>query len=120
LAQLGDALINFIYSAARSRVLKKPSGVKVPDRVLSKALLMASPEKAPRRLGLGGRGDLVEAEIAEAWLDGRITVDEAIDLVARHLKPEDFYTRRGEGEAAAKAIAALLVEVRRRADEGRD
>ncbi len=94
--------------------------MKVPDRVLSRALLIASRgERTPRRLGLGGRGDLVEAEIAEAWLEGRITVDEAIELVARYLKPEDFYTRRGEGEAAAKAIAALLIEVRKRADEGR-
>lgn len=66
LARLGDALINFVASAALSLRVGRAQGVKVPDKLLREVASM---------LGLRGLGelmpeDIVEALVAYSWLKG--------------------------------------------------
>jgi len=62
LAKLGDSLVNFTYSLAKSLVLKRPEAWKVSDRVLSRALEDACLLKIlPKRSDRHSKGDAVEA-----------------------------------------------------------
>jgi len=107
LAQLGDAFVNLVYSLAKSRHLGTPVGEKVPDRVLSEALGMSG-LPAPARLKCGERGNIVEAALAQAWIGGMMTIDEAADAVLQELSRMRFRSAALEREAAARAFSTLL------------
>jgi len=101
LAELGDSLVNFLYSAAKSRVLGKFCGERVSNKVLAEALRRAGLRaELPRRVDVHVRGDAAEALIAYAWVSNLLRIDEAIDFLASHLE-----RRLGEGEFEASIIA---------------
>mgnify|MGYP000445086783 CR=1 FL=1 len=86
LAELGDCLLNFLVSAAKSRVLGRFCGERVPNKVLVLALDKSGLRYLlPKRLKPHARSNAVEALIAYAWLMRVITIDEAIDILASRL-----------------------------------
>ena len=81
----GDALINFLYSLAKSRVTSNWTGEKVSNYVLSEALI-ASDVKQPGGLDKHEKGDYVEGYIAEAWISGLITTEDAVRVLMDTLR----------------------------------
>ncbi len=110
LARLGDAFVNLVFSYAKTKVKGRPSGEKVPDRVLSRALEL-SRIPFPRRLNHGERGDFVEAAIDFSWMRGHISLDDAVEVLVSEMSISDSVSEsRGlEREAAARGFARLLL-----------
>lgn len=80
-ARLGDAVVNFVVSAALTLEEGRPVGVKVPDELL---------RRVAREAGLERRGalqpeDLFEALVARAWLEG-LTCEEMVRAVLAGLR----------------------------------
>lgn len=119
LARLGDAFVNLAFSYAKTRVKGRPCGEKVPDRVLSKALEFAK-VPFPRRLDHGGRGDIVEATLARAWMAGALSLDEAVSAISSELALADSVSesRALEREAASRAFSRLLLLCMERLGKG--
>lgn len=110
LARLGDAFINLAFSYAKTKVKGRPCGEKVPDRVLSEALVL-SKVPFPKRLDHGGRGDIVEAALARSWMMGILTLDEAVSVIAAELSLSHAVSesRALERGASARAFSRLLL-----------
>lgn len=108
-AKLGDALVNLIYSIAKSLVLKKATGTKVSDSVLSEAY-----QKSLWREELGLRGkkdfvaDRVEALILFFWIHRSVSLNTFITPLVSHLKPELLHHPREEHITAVLAFTSLL------------
>lgn len=112
LAKLGDSLVNFTYSLAKSLVLKKPDAWKVSDKVLSRALEDACLLKIlPKRSDRHSRGDAVEALLAYAWLVEIFNLKDVVMILKKEMSPEDFGNKKLEAKAAVKAFKRLLKEV---------
>jgi hypothetical protein len=112
LAKLGDSLVNFMYSLAKSLVLKKPDAWKVSDKVLSRALEDACLLKIlPKRSDRHSKGDAVEALLAYAWLVETFDLKDAVMILRKEMDPEDFSNKKLEVKAAVKAFKRLLEEV---------
>jgi len=113
LAKLGDALVNFIYSLAKSLILGKLDAWKVSDAVLSQALENASLLKLlPKRSDKHSRGDAVEALLAYAWIMGIFDIKNAVTLLREEIKQDDFSSKKLEKIAAVRGFKRLLEEVR--------
>ncbi len=109
LAQLGDNFINFIYSLAKSIVLKSPEGWKVSANVLSQAMKDADLRKvAPKRASSHDIGDFAEALVAHCWLSKKISMDEAIGILSENLKGGNFSDIKKEERTATVAFTELL------------
>ncbi|KXA91731.1 hypothetical protein AKJ57_00135 [candidate division MSBL1 archaeon SCGC-AAA259A05] len=109
LAKLGDALANLIYSLARSRARGRPDGAKAPNRVLSGALdKVGLRNLAPSRVDRHRLGDVAEAAIAFAWLEGEVGIEEAAEVVSGPLMERDFESRRDVQEGAEEGFKELL------------
>jgi len=115
LAQVGDALVNFIYSIARSQVLSKRTGKKVNRTILSEALKSADLRHLARpRANAHDLADTVEAIVAYAWGKKVLTIEEMILILvknldlgkteARSIVEENFY--------ATEAFKSLLEEIK--------
>jgi hypothetical protein len=108
-AKLGDALVNLIYSLAKSLVLKKATGTKVSDSILSEAY-----RKSLWREELGFRGkkdfvaDRVEALILFFWIHRSVSLDTFVSPLVSHLKPELLHHPREEHRVAIQAFKNLL------------
>jgi len=112
LAKLGDSLVNFTYSLAKSLVLKKPDAWKVSDKVLSRALEDACLLKIlPKRSDRHSRGDAVEALLAYAWLVEIFNIKDVVRALKEEMEPMDFSNKRLEVNAAVKAFKRLLEKV---------
>ncbi len=96
-AELGDAVVNFVVSAALTLESGKPVGVKVPDKLLRKV----AREEGLARLGSLHPEDIFEALAARAWLEG-FTCEEMVQLTARGL-------RRGGLEAGLRELLQALL-----------
>ncbi|MHA1722194.1 MAG: ribonuclease III family protein [Candidatus Baldrarchaeia archaeon] len=113
LAKLGDALVNFIYSLAKSLILGKLDAWKVSDAVLSQALENASLLKLlPKRSDKHSRGDAVEALLAYAWIMGIFDIKNAVMLLKDEMKRDDFSNKSLEKIAAVRAFKKLLEEIK--------
>ncbi|MEX2702161.1 MAG: ribonuclease III family protein [Candidatus Baldrarchaeota archaeon] len=113
LAKLGDVLVNFIYSLAKSLILGRLDAWKVSDAVLSRALKDASLLKIlPRRSDRHSRGDAVEALIAYAWIMGAFDIENAVMLFKEEIRQSDFNNKKLETIAAVKAFKKLLEEIK--------
>lgn len=113
LAKLGDVLVNFIYSLAKSLVLGKLDAWKVSDAVLSRALEETSLLTVlPKRSDRHSRGDAVEALIAYAWIMGIFDIENAVMLFKEEMKQNDFNSKKLEAVAAARAFRKLLEEIK--------
>jgi len=109
LAKLGDILVNFCYSLAKSFVLGEATGEKVRDSVLARAI-RATPAylHIGRRTDAGRAADAYEAIMAYLWLSGKITVQGIVDSLVMTLNLEPNISRKREGDAAAISFQILL------------
>lgn len=115
LSKLGDSLLNFIYSLNLSLSQGTPSGGKVPNRVLARAMEHSShKDLVPRRSDSHRKGDIVEAIFAYAWLKGNLEIGRAVQFIARRLDPgalpinQDQYAR-ALGELMDKLLEEMGV-----------
>ncbi|WP_456423477.1 ribonuclease III family protein [Thermococcus sp.] len=114
LAKFGDSLLNFIFSLALSEYLGRPTGERVPNASLALALEMSGLRKlAPPRSDKHTRGDVAEAIVAYAWLEGLITIDEAVQLIRENLTEDVTHFVRKK-EAIGRALAVLYSEIGKR------
>jgi len=108
-AKLGDALVNLIYSIAKSLVLKKATGTKVSDSALSEAYRKSLWRE---KLGLRGKKDFVadrvEALVLFFWIHRSVSLDMIITPLVSQLKPEQLHHPREEHPAAVLAFKNLL------------
>jgi ribonuclease III-like protein len=98
LAQFGDALMNFAYSLALTETTGKPTGTRVPDKVLAEAAVKAGLRKSlPRRVGRGEIANGLEALLGYSWLQRHLTLDEISScLKTESLTPADNFARLAE------------------------
>lgn len=93
LASLGDSYVNFVYSLAVSQKTGHPTGAKVNNEVLSKAV-EASGLRAllPHRVDRHARGNAAEALLVFAWLQDALEMDECIRVLSQKDPVEGFAT----------------------------
>jgi len=114
LAKLGDSLVNLVFSLALSEYLGKPTGERVPNASLALALEMAGLRHiVPSRTDKHGKGDVAEALFAYAWLEGRITIEEAVEILRQNLNEDVVHFTRKK-EVIGKAFAVLYKEIGKR------
>jgi hypothetical protein len=106
LSKLGDSLLNFIYSLNLSLSQGIPSGGKIPNRVLARAIECSSHrELVPRRSDSHRKGDIVEAIFAYAWLKGNLEIGNSVEFIARRL---DSAGRPINHDQYARALGELM------------
>jgi len=95
LAQLGDALLNFAFSMALTERTGKPTGTRVPDKILAQAAVEAGlRENLPRRVNRGDVANSLEALVGSVWLEKLISLDEIITcLKAESLDPSQNFVQ---------------------------
>lgn len=121
LAKLGDTLVNLIYSLARSMAQGEPDGAKASNKVLSESLRMAGLRNlAPSRIDRHRLGDITEAMIAFAWLQGRIEIEEAAEILSDSLREADFQSRREVLKASGEGFKNLLITISERISIAKD
>ena len=111
---MGDTLVNFVYSVARSRVLGKCTGKRVSRTVLADALKAAElRDLAKTRADAHDLADTVEALVAYAWAAGALTIEEMVGILAVHLDESTLKMRdlKAETAQAAEAFKNLLAEM---------
>ena len=109
LAKVGDNLVNFIYSLAKSVVLGHTTGEKVRDSVLARAIRATKVySQISRRTDAGRAADAYEAIMAYLWMTGRITIQEAVESLTKTLHIDSKTNRKKEGEVAAQSFQYLL------------
>lgn len=98
LAQFGDSLLNFAYSLALTQTSGTPRGLKIQDKVLAEASAKSGLRKLmPRRVDRGDVANAVEALLAYAWLQKRISLDEIVAcLQTDTISPSDNFARLAE------------------------
>jgi len=103
LASLGDAFVNFVYSIALSDKLGEPVGAKVNSQILADALRKAGlRRRLPSRTDRHTQGDAAEALIVYAWLQGILTLSEAIQVIEE------------KAEEPVEAFTTLLTQIEKR------
>ncbi len=109
LAKVGDNLINFIYSLAKSVVLGQTTGEKVRDSILARAIRATSVYRhISRRTDAGRAADAYEAIMAYLWMTGKITIPQAVESLTKTLHIDSKTSRKKEGEVAALSFQYLL------------
>jgi hypothetical protein len=109
LAKLGDGLVNFCYSLAKSLVLGEATGEKVRDSVLARAIRATSIyHHMKRRTDAGRAGDAYEAIMAYLWMSEKITISDMVDALSKSLDITSTTSRKREGEIAAEAFQKFL------------
>jgi len=104
LAKLGDAYVNFVYSLALSLRLQRPTGAKVNNQILARAIKNAGlREMLPRRMDRHVQGNAAEALIAYAWLRKSLSLEDCLKFL-------------GEDKNAEEVFANLLKEIGKRLD----
>jgi hypothetical protein len=99
LALLGDAIVNFIASAALS-LQKGATGIKVSGKVLQSVYNLS----ILATLDIEGidKGEAVEAFLAYAWLNNMFTCEDGVKVVYGSLK---------KGKNLDEALAGLIDKV---------
>ena len=110
-AKLGDALVNFIYSIAKSIVSGIPTGTKVSDSILSEAYKGSLWHKT-NALKLSGKknriADAVEALILFFWIHKGLNLKELIEPLESQLDPNRLRHPKEEHLSAVFSFQALL------------
>jgi hypothetical protein len=93
LASLGDSYVNFVYSLAMSQKHGRPTGAKVSNQILARAV-EASGLRAllPHRVDKHARGNAAEALLVFAWLQNTMEMDECIKVLSKKDPVEAFVT----------------------------
>jgi dsRNA-specific ribonuclease len=120
LAQIGDELVNFVYSVAKSIYLTKNSpknniiltSKKVGRKILATALKKANLKQfAKNRADAHDLADTVEAIISYIWLSKKMQVEDLIDFLVDHFEG-NLNDRNEEINQAQKAFEQLLNHVK--------
>jgi dsRNA-specific ribonuclease len=112
LAKLGDNLVNLCYSLAKSEVLMGPTGEKVRDSVLARAIRDTPVyTHIGRRTDSGVAADAYEAIMAYLWLTGNLTIEAIVSNLVQELDIDSETNRKQEGEIASRAFRKLLLDV---------
>jgi len=120
LAQIGDGIVNFTYSIAKSIILTRSSnfnncirtGKKVSKIILSNALKNAGMRGFARnRADAHDIADTAEAIVAYVWLNNDMSMEQMIDFLADHLNG-NLYDRKEEIELATAAFTRLLAHLK--------
>ena len=110
LAKLGDSLVNLCYSLAKSEVLKEPTGEKVRDSILARAIRDTLVYNSiGRRTDSGTAADAYEAIMAYLWLTGNLTIESIVSNLVQELDIDSATNRKREGEIASRAFQKLLL-----------
>ncbi len=113
-SKLGDALVNFLYSLAKSAVSTQATGTKVSDFVLATAY-RSSLWMDNDRLTLKGKkgylADHVEALILYFWVFEFVSLEEMVKHLIKELKPEKLSHPREEEQIAVLSFKNLLNEL---------
>ncbi|NJD99200.1 hypothetical protein E3E26_05320 [Thermococcus sp. LS1] len=116
LSKFGDSLINFVFSLALSEYLGRPTGERVPNASLSIALeLSGLRHVVPPRTDKHGKGDIAEAIFAYAWLEEKITVEEAVEILKENFTEDVTHFSRRK-EAIGRAFAEVFKVIKGRLD----
>ena len=110
-AKLGDSLVNFIYSLAKSGVTKSPTGTKVSDAILAKAYRSSLWMKTDYLKLKGKKGQLadqVEALVLFFWIHKLISIDNFVSVLMENLIPSKLHHPREEEETAIVAFKSIL------------
>lgn len=109
LAKVGDNLVNFVYSLAKSVILGHTTGEKVRDSVLARAIRATTVyNHFSRRTDVGRAADAYEAIMAYLWMTGKITIQEAVESITESLQIDSKTSRKKEGEVSALSFQYLL------------
>ena len=109
LAKVGDNLVNFCYSLAKSLVLGYTTGEKVRDSVLARAIRSTSIyHHMNRRADAGRAGDAYEAIMAYLWMKGVVSISDIVSSLSATLDIDNTTSRKKEGEIAAESFRKLL------------
>jgi hypothetical protein len=93
LASLGDSYVNFVFSLALSQKTGHPTGAKVNNQVLSKAVEASGLRRLlPHRVDKHARGNAAEALLVFAWLQDTLEMDECIKVLSQKDPVEGFAT----------------------------
>ena len=112
LAKVGDNLVNFCYSLAKSIVLGCATGEKVRDSVLARAIRATSVyQYMNRRTDAGRAADAYEALMAYLWMIEKISISDLVNSLSESLDITNTTSRKKEGEIAALAFQKFLEEV---------
>lgn len=121
LAKIGDSIVNFTYSVAKSIYLTQNAsknniirtGDKVSKNILAKALKDAHMKSfAKNRADSHDLANTVEAIVAYIWLKDIISIQEIIDLLVVNLSGNISH-RIKEIDNAAKAFTQLLLKIKK-------
>ncbi|MFX1338061.1 MAG: ribonuclease III family protein [Promethearchaeota archaeon] len=119
LAKIGDGIVNLTYSIAKSIYLTKNSsnilrtGLKVNKTILSNALKNADMKHfAKNRADAHDLANTVEAIIAYAFLNDKMTLNEIIDFLKENLSG-DIKNRAQETKYASIAFTNLLNNIKK-------
>ncbi len=110
-AKLGDSLVNFIYSVAKSIVSGIPTGAKVADSILAEAYKKSKWHKTQKLLLKGDKGkiaDAIEALILYFWINQSIELEFFIDSLKNHLDINSFHHHKKERISAIESFHILL------------
>ena len=110
-AKLGDALVNFIYSLAKTIVSGIPTGVKVADSILTEAYKGSLWRKNKTLSITGDKGrvaDAIEALILYFWTYEELTINDLVNPIIEYLEPESFHHPREEYSSAVFSFQNLL------------
>jgi hypothetical protein len=87
LSKIGDPFLNLIYSLALSKTLNRPMGKKVSNAILSEALVRSDLRaRAGTRMQKKELGNYVEGLIFKAWIEEKITINEAVEILSKNLR----------------------------------
>jgi len=93
LSKLGDAVINFIASTSESVRLGIPTGLRVDNEILMKAVRDSGlRERLSHRRDRHTLGDAAEALIAYAWIMGSVKMGEYVETMLRGGTVQDGMT----------------------------
>jgi len=93
LSKLGDAVINFIASVSETVRLGIPTGLRVDNKILMKAVRDSGlRERLSHRRDRHMLGDAAEALIAYAWIKGNVTMEEYVGTMLRGGSLQDGMT----------------------------
>lgn len=112
LAQLGDFLVNFIYTAVRIGLKGVSGSIHVWDYSLKTAMELANLRKdLAKKMKPDRVADAAEALIAYSYLTKLMDLPEMIEFLSRRLNAEDFEIDKMEKEACAVAFSELFEQI---------
>ena len=109
LAKIGDSLINFLYSVAKSVVTGEFCGEKVSDKALAAALRETPLKNKTRpRSTVNEQADVVEAFCAYLWIKQLISFEEMVNTLINAIEGLDLSYHKSARVAEKQAFKTLI------------